>query len=76
MALALGAWDGVYLSGGLVPRLLEDLQHSAFRKRFESKGRYSQALARVPTLAIVHPQPGLLGAAALACDAAAGRSVR
>jgi glucokinase len=74
MALALGAWDGVYLSGGLVPRLLADLQRPAFRQRFEAKGRFRQALAQVPTLAIVHPQPGLLGAAALACDAAAGRS--
>jgi glucokinase len=73
MALALGAWDGVYLSGGLVPRLIADLHRPAFRERFEAKGRFRQALTQVPTLAIVHPQPGLLGAAALACDAAAGR---
>lgn len=71
MALALGAWDGVYLSGGLVPRLLAQLQRPGFRQRFEAKGRYAQALAQVPTLAVIHPQPGLLGAAALACDAAA-----
>jgi glucokinase len=74
MALALGAWDGVYLSGGLVPRLLDALDASEFRTRFEAKGRFSQALAQVATLAIVHAQPGLLGAAALACDAAAERS--
>ena len=66
--LALGAWDGVFLSGGLVPVLLPALQRSRFRQRFEDKGRYSAAVARVPTLAVMHPQPGLLGAAAIACD--------
>ena len=70
MALALGAWDGVYLSGGLVPHLLDDLQRPAFRRHFEAKGRYAQAMTQVPTLAILHPQPGLLGAAAIACDIA------
>jgi Glucokinase len=48
--------------------LLPALQRSRFRQRFEDKGRYSAAVARVPTLAVMHPQPGLLGAAAIACD--------
>jgi glucokinase len=74
MALALGAWDGVYLTGGLVPHLLPDLQRPAFRQHFEAKGRYTNAMAKVPTLAIVHPQPGLLGAAAIACDVARGHA--
>jgi glucokinase len=68
LVLTLGAWDGVFLSGGMVPLLLPALQHSGFRQRFESKGRYAPAMARVPTLAVLHPQPGLLGAAALAAD--------
>ena len=68
LVLTLGAWDGVFLSGGLVGPLLPALQHSGFRQRFESKGRYAPAMARVPTLAIVHAYPGLLGAAALAAD--------
>ena len=71
MALALGAWDGVYLSGGLVPHCCLSCRVRRFRARFEAKGRYAQALARVPTLAVVHPQPGLLGAAAIACDSPA-----
>jgi glucokinase len=66
LVLTLGAWDGVFLSGGLVPVLLPQLQHSGFRQRFEGKGRYAPAMARVPTLAVLHPQPGLLGTAALA----------
>lgn len=70
LVLTLGAWDGVFLSGGMVPPLLSALQHSGFRQRFEGKGRYAPAMARVPTLAVLHPYPGLLGAAALAADPA------
>ena len=66
LVLTLGAWDGVYLTGGLVPKLLGPLQASRFRARFEAKGRFSAAMARVPTLAVLHPQAGLLGAAAFA----------
>lgn len=68
LVLTLGAWDGVFLSGGMVPRMLAALQHSGFRQRFEGKGRYAPAMANVATLAVIHPQPGLLGAAALAGD--------
>jgi glucokinase len=67
LVLTLGAWDGVFLTGGLVPRLLPLLQHSGFRQRFEHKGRFSAAMAGVPTVAVLHPQAGLLGAAAYAC---------
>jgi glucokinase len=66
LVLTLGAWDGVYLTGGLVPKLLSELKGSAFRARFEAKGRFAPAMAGVPTLAVLHPQAGLLGAAAFA----------
>jgi glucokinase len=69
LVLTLGAWDGVFLCGGLVPRLLTEMQHSAFRSRFEAKGRFAAAMGHVPTLAVVHPHTGLLGAAALAQQA-------
>jgi glucokinase len=72
LVLACGAWHGAYLSGGLVPPLLPALRRSGFRQRFEGKGRYASAMAAVPTLAVVHPQPGLLGAAVIAADRAAG----
>jgi len=68
LVLTLGAWDGVFLPGGLVPKLMPWLAHSGFRQRFEHKGRFSPTMARVPTLAVTHPQPGLLGAAALAAQ--------
>lgn len=68
LVLMHGAWDGVFLAGGLVPKLLPALQASSFRARFESKGRFSSALPQVPSLAIVHPSSGLLGAAAHAVE--------
>jgi glucokinase len=68
LVLTLGAWDGVFLTGGLVPRVLDNLQHSGFRQRFEHKGRFSSAMSKIPTLAIMHPRPGLLGAAAFAVE--------
>ncbi len=74
--LALGAWDGVYLAGGLVPVVMPWLRQDAFRQRFENKGRFSSALAKVPVLAIMHSQPGLLGAAAIAVTAAKSPAVQ
>lgn len=70
LVLTVGAWDGVFLTGGLVPKMLDSLLHSGFRQRFEHKGRFSANMARVPSLAIVHPNAGLLGAAAIAKTAA------
>ncbi|HEX5664002.1 MAG TPA: glucokinase, partial [Xanthomonadaceae bacterium] len=71
LVLSAGAWDGVFLTGGLVPKLLASLQHSGFRQRFEHKGRFSPTMATIPTLAVMHPQPGLLGAAVIAIESAA-----
>lgn len=70
VVLAFGAWDGAYLGGGMTPTLLPWLQRGGFRRRFEDKGRYATHLARVPTLAIVHPYAGLLGAAGFAARGA------
>ena len=68
LVLTLGAWDGVFLTGGLVPKMLDSLRHSGFRQRFEFKGRFSPTMSRVPSLAVMHPRCGLLGAAAYAVD--------
>lgn len=68
LVLTLGAWDGVFLCGGLVPRLLPQLQRSGFRQRFENKGRFSPTMGTIPVLANLHPQAGLLGAAATAVE--------
>jgi glucokinase len=66
LVLAFGAWDGVFLAGGLTPHLLPWLQRGHFRGRFEDKGRFADAMSRVPTQAILHADAGLLGAAAIA----------
>lgn len=70
LVLSLGGWDGVYLTGGVLPILLPWMQHGGFRERFEAKGRFRETMEQVPTVAIMHPEPGLLGAAALAALAA------
>src|SRR3546814_8724721 len=54
LVLTTGAWDGVFLTGGVVPRILSLLQHSGFRQRFEHKGRFSPNLARVPSRSEEH----------------------
>jgi glucokinase len=49
VALTLGARGGVYIAGGIAPQLEAVFAGSAFRQRFESKGRYRSYLAAVPT---------------------------
>ena len=63
LALTLGANDGVYIAGGIAKRYPDVLNNSRFRAGFESKGRHSKILKRIPTRLITHEQPGLLGAA-------------
>ena len=62
LALLLYA-DAVFIAGGIVPRFVDVLKVSEFRKRFEAKGRYAAHLAEVPTLVITEKYAGLIGAA-------------
>ncbi len=71
IALTLGARGGVFVAGGIVPRFTDFLQQSAFRERFEAKGRMSAYLTRIPTAVIVHPTPAFIGLAYLATRAGA-----
>lgn len=64
LALVLGAKAGVYMGGGIVPRFIDFLEQSPFRKRFEAKGRFSAYNAGIPTRVLTLDDPGLLGAAA------------
>ncbi|HEU0215836.1 MAG TPA: glucokinase [Stellaceae bacterium] len=64
LALTLGAKGGVYIGGGIVPRLGERFAASAFRQRFEAKGRFHEYLATVPTYVVTHKLPAFLGCAA------------
>jgi glucokinase len=76
MVLVMGAWDGVYLAGGLLPALMPWMERGGFRWRFADKGRMSDSLERAPTVAITHPNPGLLGAAAAAVLDSGGTLLR
>ena len=62
-ALAHGA-SAVVLAGGLGLKLRERLPRTAFAARFRAKPRYEEMMAGIPVKLIVHPQPGLYGAAA------------
>lgn len=67
VALTLGARGGLFVGGGIVPRFADRFFASAFRERFEAKGRFRDYLAPVPTALIVDTHAALSGAA-LAAD--------
>jgi glucokinase len=66
MVLATG---GVFVAGGIAPRILTYLQRGAFREAFDRKGRLHTLVERLPAYVVTHPQPGLLGAAKIAHQA-------
>ena len=63
LALALGARGGVFIAGGIAPRIVDLIEHSAFRARFESKGRLSDYTKAIPTHVVMNPHTALIGAA-------------
>ncbi len=63
LALSFGARGGVFISGGIAPRLADRLQNGGFRTRFEDKGRLSPYLHDIPTSLVLHPYPAIIGAA-------------
>jgi glucokinase len=65
LAVTLGAQGGIYIGGGIVPRLGERFLRSSFRRRFEQKGRFAGYLAQVPTWVITAEYPAFLGVAAI-----------
>jgi glucokinase len=66
VALMFGARGGVFIAGGIAPRLTEYMAHSEFRARFEHKGRFRQYLASIPSSIIVHPAATFLGLRSIA----------
>jgi glucokinase len=69
LALTLGARGGVYIGGGIVPRLGRLFLDSPFRERFEAKGRFRSYLEAIPTFVVTHPMPAFLGCTALLAQA-------
>jgi glucokinase len=76
VALTLGATGGMYIGGGIVPRLGGLFAASRFRERFEGKGRLASYLARIPTWVVTEEYPALRGVAAMLDDALATQAQR
>jgi glucokinase len=68
LALSILATGGVFVVGGIAPRVLPYLQRGEFREAFERKGRLHTMLERFPAFVVTHPQVGLIGAAAAAAS--------
>ena len=68
VALTLGATGGMYIGGGIVPRLGTLFARSPFRARFEAKGRLGAYVARIPTYLITEEYPAFLGVSALLAE--------
>lgn len=71
-ALSYGARGGVYIAGGIAPRIAPLLAASDFRHRFEAKGRFQAYLAPVPCHLVLHPEPTFVGLAAIAAALQSG----
>jgi len=64
LALSLGSLGGLYIGGGIVPRLGDAIDRSRFRQSFESKGRFRRYVEQIPTYVLqAKVSPGLVGAA-------------
>jgi len=68
VALTFGARGGVFISGGIVPQLADFAERSAFRQRFQAKGRFEDYLRAIPTAVIVAQGVALRGLAHLLAE--------
>jgi glucokinase len=68
MALKALATGGVYLGGGIPPRILSFLQEEEFLQSFTNKGRFAEMLTDIPVHVVLNPNVGLIGAAAYGFD--------
>ena len=68
LALTVLATGGVYLAGGIAPRIVAKLTDDTFLTAFRNKGRLTDLMKRMPVHVIVSPDVGLLGAASAAAE--------
>ncbi len=61
LAVTLGALGGIYIGGGIIPRLGSYFESSSFRRRFEEKGRFTSYLKAIPTFVITAEQASFIG---------------
>jgi glucokinase len=62
MALKVLSTGGVYIGGGIPPRILEPLQNGTFMRAFRNKGRFTSLLTQMPVQVVIRPA-GIMGAA-------------
>ncbi|MCF3605902.1 glucokinase [Planktothrix agardhii 1033] len=65
-AAAISQYGGLYIAGGIAPKILPLLETSEFMQAFSNKGRMKPILAKVPVYVVLNPQVGLIGAAVCA----------
>jgi glucokinase len=63
LALNCLPFGGLYVAGGIAPKILDKLRDGTFLTAFNAKGRMETVTRRIPLHIVVHPNPGLLGAA-------------
>lgn len=68
LALAGLCRGGVYIAGGIAPKILEIMKTDRFLRAFCDKGRFSQLMREIPVHVVINPEIGLLGARLAACD--------
>ncbi len=68
LALTIVATGGIYLAGGIAPRIIEKLKDGTFMTAFTALGRFAEFASRVPVHVIMNPDVGLFGAAAAAFE--------
>jgi glucokinase len=60
-ALSIGARGGVFIAGGIAPRIIDYLLMSELRERFDAKGRFRAYMQAIPLNVIVHPDYAFIG---------------
>jgi glucokinase len=75
LAVTLGAFGGIYIGGGIVPRLGAYFDRSPFRARFEDKGRFSAYLQGIPTYVVTAEQATFVGVSAILAEQLRARHV-
>jgi glucokinase len=71
LALKVMATGGVYVGGGIAPKILPKLEEGVFMRAFVDKGRFRDVLEQIPVRVILNDKTALLGAALDAVEKAA-----
>ncbi len=74
LALKALTLDGVYVAGGIAPKLLKKLQDGSFMRGFTNKGRYKRIMSQIPVKVVMNDKTALLGAASTAAQLSSSAS--